>query len=206
MAGRGGDEVPALLSEQSGDRLGILTAQRLASENDHTCIDVLCLYARCFVSIVDDGTERGIVDALVARIGCQRHRRLEQCLPRHDIVPAGEILAIAAQVDAGEDDLGTGGSDVDAHCEQRHMVLDPDWVFFQPLVGIDLKMIMVVIGLAVVRVRHVLPEQMVGERMTALRILGHSNMLFPARRCAHRHMHLHRLSHGPSSMVKSRAT
>jgi hypothetical protein len=56
------------------------------------------------------------------------------------------------------------------------VVLDPDWIFFQPLVGIDLEMIMVVIGLAVMRVRNVLSEQMVGERVTALLILGHSNM------------------------------
>src|SRR5260370_18731052 len=105
MPGRGGDEVPALLSEQNGNRLGIIAAQRLASEDDHTCVDVLCLYAGRFVSIVDDCTKRGVVDALVARIGCQRHRRLKQGFPRHDIVPAGEILAVAAQVDAGKDDL-----------------------------------------------------------------------------------------------------
>src|SRR5262245_33554690 len=204
MPGRRGDEVPALLGEQSGNRFGILPAQRLASEDDHTCVDVLYPYARYFVSIVDDGTERGGVDALVARIRSQRHRRLEQGFPRHDIVPAGEILAVAAQVNAGEDDLGTGGADVDADCQQRDMVLDPDGVFFQPLVGIDLEMIMVVIGFPVMRVRHVLAEHMVGERVIALLVLGHGNMFFqPAGE--HRYLHLHPLSHGASRMVKRRA-
>src|SRR6516165_6617678 len=66
------------------------------------------------IGLVDDGAERGVVDALVARIGCQRHRRLEQGLARHDVVAAGEVLAIAAKIDAREDDLRAGRADVHA--------------------------------------------------------------------------------------------
>src|SRR6516165_7781996 len=67
--------------------------------------------ARRRIGLLDDGAERGVVDALVARIGRQCHRRLEQGLARHDVVTAGEVLAIAAKIDAREDDLRAGRAD-----------------------------------------------------------------------------------------------
>src|SRR5262249_54697095 len=120
-----------------------------------------------------------------ARIGRQRHRRLEQGLPRHDVVAAGEVLAIAAQVDAGEDHLRARRPDVDADRHQRHMVLDPDRVLFQPLVAVELEMIMVLIGVALVPVHDVLAEQVIGDRMAAFAILGHSSLLLAAPQRSH---------------------
>src|SRR5262245_39323026 len=185
VPGGGGDEIAALLRQQGGDRLGILAAQRLAGEDDHAGVDILWLDARRRIGLVDDGAERGVVDALVARIGRQRHRRLEQGLPRYDVVAAGEVLAIAAQVNAGEDHLRARRTDVDADRHQRHMVLDPDRVLFQPLVAVELEMIVVVIGVAVVLVHDVLAEQVIGDRMAAFAILGHSSLLLAAPQRSH---------------------
>src|SRR5215831_2923384 len=185
VPGGGGDEIAALLRQQGGDRLGILAAQRLAGEDDHAGVDILWLDARRRIGLVDDGAERGVVDALIARIRRQRHRRLEQGLPRYDVVAAGEVLAIAAQVNAGEDHLRARRTDVDADRHQRHMVLDPDRVLFQPLVAVELEMIVVVIGVAVVLVHDVLAEQVIGDRMAAFAILGHSSLLLAAPQRSH---------------------
>src|SRR5262249_56109172 len=103
-------------------------------------IDVLRLRARRFVGVIDDRAERGVVDALVAGIRRQRHWRLVQGFPRHDVVPAGEVLAVAAKVDAGEDDLRAGGADVDADRDQRHMILNPDRLVFARLSGPGLRL------------------------------------------------------------------
>ena len=183
MAGGGGDEIAALDRQQPGDGLGILAPQRLAGEDHHAGVDVVGLHRRRCVGRVDDGAERGIVDALVARIGRQRHRRLEQGLARDDVVAAGEVLAVAAQVDAGEDDLGAGRADVDADGHQGDVVLDPDRVVFQPLVRVEVEVIVVVIGIAVVGVDEVLAEEMVGERVRRFLVvgIGHSARLLRRR-------------------------
>ena len=56
------------------------------------------------------------------------------------------------------------------------MILDPDRVVFQRAVGVELEMIMVVIGVAVVLVHEILAEDMVGERVALFLvvIVGHS--------------------------------
>ena len=105
VPGSGGDEIAALLGQERSDGLRILAPQRLAGEDDHAGVDVPGLQAGRRIGLVDDARQRGVVDALVAGIGRERHRRLEQGLPRHDVIAAGEVLAVAAQVDAGEDDL-----------------------------------------------------------------------------------------------------
>ena len=124
------------------------------------------------VGLVDDCGERRVVDALVALVGGQRHRRLEQRLARDDVVAAGEVLAVAAQVDAGEDDLRAGRADVDADARERDVVLHPDRVLLERLVGIEIEMVVIVVGVAVVVVHEVLAEQMVGERMRLLAVVG----------------------------------
>src|SRR5262245_40318083 len=65
------------------------------------------------------------------------------------------------------------------------MVLDPDRVLFQTLVAVELEMIMVVIGVAVVFVYGILAEQVIGDRVAALAILGHSNLLPAAPQRSH---------------------
>ncbi len=105
--------------------------------------------------------ERRVVDALVALIGRQRHRRLEQGFARDHVVAAGQVLAVAAQVDAREDHLRAGGTDVDADAGQRHMVLDPDRIVFQALVRIELEMVVIVIGVVAVLMHEILAEQVV---------------------------------------------
>ncbi len=172
MAGGGGDEIAALLGQQPGDRLGVLAPERLAGEDDDAGVDVGGLEAGGRVGLVDDGGERRVVDALVALIGGQRHRRLVERLARDDVVAAGEVLAVAAQVDAGEDDLGAGRADVDADARERDVVLDPDRVLVERLVGIEIEMVVVVIGIAVMVVHDVLAEQVVGERMRLLAVVG----------------------------------
>ena len=196
VPGGGGDEIAALLRQQAGDGLGILAPQRLAGEDHHAGVDVVGLHAGGGVGGIDDGAERGVVDALVAGIGRQRHRRLEQGLARDDVVAAGEVLAVAAQVDAREDDLGAGRADVDADGHQRDVVLDPDRVVFQPLLDVEVEVIVVVIGIAVVGVDEVLAEEMVGERVARFLVvgIGHSSLLLAGSRAAV-------LSHGARAVI-----
>ena len=76
-----------------------------------------------------------------------------------------------------------GRADVDADRHQRDMVLHPDRVVLEPLVGVELEMIVVVIGVAVVLVHEILAEQMVGERMALLGFLASAILRsLPARR------------------------
>ena len=60
--------------------------------------------------------------------------------------------------------------------DQRDVVLDPDRVVFERAVGVELEMIVVVIGVAVVLVHEILAEDMVGERVALFLvvIVGHS--------------------------------
>ncbi len=65
---------------------------------------------------------------------------------------------------------------------QRDVVLDPDRVLFQRLVVVEVEMIVVVVGVAVVRVHEVLAEQVVGERVARFLVvfvvgIGHSSLL-----------------------------
>jgi hypothetical protein len=53
------------------------------------------------------------------------------------------------------------------------VVLDPDRVVFQPLVDVDVEMIVVVIGVAVVLVHEIPAEQVVGERMLLVVVISH---------------------------------
>src|SRR5262245_63390026 len=63
------------------------------------------------------------------------------------------------------------------------MVMDPDRIVFQTLVGIELEMIVVMICVAVMIMHDILAEQMVGERVAALLIVGHQTCsLHPRRR------------------------
>src|SRR5262249_11009112 len=91
-----------------------------------------------------------------------------ECFTRNHVVPAGEVLAIAAQVDAREDDLGAGRADIDADAHQRHMILQPDRILLQRTVVIELEMVVVVVGVLVVLVDDVLAIEMVGEAVSPL--------------------------------------
>jgi hypothetical protein len=85
------------------------------------------------------------------------------------------------------------------------MILDPDRVLFQPLVAVELEMIMVVIGVAVVLMHDILAEQMVGDGVTGFAILGHSN---PLRRRNARICRMRAplaLSHGAFALVKAQS-
>ena len=106
VSGGGRYEVAALLRGKAGDRLGILSPQRLTREDHDAGIDFLRLYAGSFIGAIDYPAECDFIDAHVAGIGCERHRRLKQRLTRDHVIAAREILPVAAQIDAGEDDLG----------------------------------------------------------------------------------------------------
>ena len=114
------------------------------------------------IGIVDDVAEPDLVDVLLAAIGRERDRRLEQGFARHHEIAAGQVLAEPAQVDAREDHLGAGGADVDADAHQRDMVGDPDRIFLERAVVGE---IVVVVGVAVMGVREVDAVDMVVERM-----------------------------------------
>ena len=96
-------------------------------------------------------------------IGRQRDRRLIERLARDHVVAAGQVLAVAAQIDAREDHLGAGRADVDADAHQRDMVLQPDRVLLERPVVVELEMVVVVIARAFVLVLEVVAVGMVGQ-------------------------------------------
>ncbi len=167
MPGGGADELAALLGQDAGDALRVLAPQRLAGQDHGAGIDIVGMQARARIGVVDDLAERRIVDALLALVGRQRHRRLVEGLARDHVVAAGEILAVAAQLDAGEDDLRAGRADIDTDAHQRHVILQPDRILLERTILVELEMIVIVIGFALVLVDEVLPQGVVGERMTA---------------------------------------
>ena len=126
VAGRGADEFAALLRQNARDSGGVFAPQRLACEDHGAGVDLVRMQVCLLVGLVDDLAERGLVDQLLALIGGQRVRGLIECFTRNNVVAAGEVLAIAAQIDAREDHLGAGRADIDADAHQRHMVLQPD--------------------------------------------------------------------------------
>ena len=73
MAGGRTDKFSTLVGEHVGDGLCILAAQRLAGKNDQTAIDAVGMTVRLLVCLIDNLAEPPIVDALFARIGCQRN-------------------------------------------------------------------------------------------------------------------------------------
>ena len=167
MAGGGGDEFTALLGQDRGDALGILASQSLAGENDHTGIDLVGVQIGGDVSVVDDGAELGVIDALLALVRRQRHRRLEQCLARDDVIAAGQILGEAAQVNAREDDLRARGTNVDTDRGQRDIILAPERIVLERnLVILEIVVvIVVVVGIFIVLVHEILTVEVIGKTM-----------------------------------------
>src|SRR6516225_9441075 len=165
MPGGGADELAALLRQQTGDALRGLAPQRLAGEDHGAGIDVVGMQLRARIGLVDDLAERRIVDALLALVGGERHRRLVERLARDHVVAAGQVLAITAQLDAREDDLRARGADVDADADQRDVVLQPDRVLLDRAVVVELEMVVVVIGDALVLVAEIVAQEMIGKRM-----------------------------------------
>ena len=160
MAGGGADEIAALLGEQARDRLRVVAPQRLAGEDHHAGVDVLGIDAGVAIGVADDRAQPRVVDALLALIGRQRDRRAEQRLARDHVVAAGQLLAQPAQVHLGEDHLRAGRADVDADAGQRDVVGDPERIVLdRPVVEI----VVVVVGVAVVDMRQIGAEPVVGD-------------------------------------------
>src|SRR5215472_2590253 len=86
-------------------------------------------------------------------------------LARDHVVAAGQVLAVAAQLDAREDDLRARGADVDADADQRDVVLQPDRVLLDRAIVVELEMVVVVIGHALVLVAEIVAQEMIGKRM-----------------------------------------
>ena len=187
MAGGGGDEFAALLGQDLGDALRVLAAQRLARKNNHAGIDLVGMQAGRVIGVVDDGAELFVVDALLALIGRQRHRRLEQGLARDDVIAAGQILGQPAQIDAREDDLRARRADVDADRHQRDVVLAPQRIVLQRnVVVLEIVIVVViVVGILAVLVHDVLAVEVIGERVAPCFLffgVGHSVISWRRRR------------------------
>jgi hypothetical protein len=202
MAGGSGDELAALLGQDLGDALGVLAAQCLAGEDDDAGIDVVGMQFGGVIGFVDDGAELFVVDALLALIRRQRHRRLEQGLARDDVIAAGQILGEPAQIDPREDHLRARRADVDADRHQRDVVLAPQRIVLQRNVVVleIVVVVMIVVGILAVLVDDVLAVEVVGERVAPCFLffgVGHSLVLLASpetssRASERRSMLLHR--------------
>ncbi len=162
---RGAHELPAHLGDHLGDRLGVLAPQRLSGKDHGTRVDLVGMDVGLGVSAVDDLAHRALVDARLALVGRQHHRRLVQRLALHHEVAAGELFGEPAHVDAREDHLRAGRADVDAHRDQRDVVLLPERVVLDVVLA-DVVVIVVVVELALgVRVRGLRPLEVIEERV-----------------------------------------
>jgi hypothetical protein len=164
MAGGGADEIAALLGQELRDARRILAAERLASEDHCAGIDIGGIELGGFVCIIDDALESLVVDALFAGVGRQRDGRLVERLAGGDVIAAGQVLAVAAQIDARKDHLCAGRTDVDANADQSDVVLQPDGIFFQWAVFVELEVVVIVV---VVPTRLVLVDDVGAEEVVA---------------------------------------
>ncbi len=163
MPGARADEFPALLREKMGDRLGVFPAQRLAGQDHDSGVDVVGMELRRVEGAVDDRGQQRIVDELLALVRRQRNRRLVQSFPGHNEVAARELLAHAPQIQAGEDDLGSRGPDVDPDAGERYMILDPERVVLKASAGVEMIVVVIralfaFVGVIVVRAVEMVPE------------------------------------------------
>ena len=99
VAGGGAHELAAPLGQNPGDTFGIVAPQRLAGQNHDAGVDVVGVDPRRCIGVVDDCAERPVVDPVLVGIGRELYRRLIERLARDHEVPAGELLAQAAQMD-----------------------------------------------------------------------------------------------------------
>ena len=166
MAGGGADQLAAFFGQQFGDGLRIFAAQRLAGEDHHAGVDVVRPQFGGGVGLIDDGAKARAVDVLLAQVRRERHRRTIQRLARRDVIAAGEILAEAAQMHFGEDDLRAGRSDVDADAHERDVVGDPERILLGRQVRFEI--VVIVIGVAVVDMGEAGAVIMIRERVRAL--------------------------------------
>ena len=121
----------AALGEHPGDGLGVAPAQGLPGQDHDAGVDLLRAHGGLAVGAVDDRAEFLGVDVLAARVRGQRHRRAVDRVPPDDDVAAGQLLADAAQVQPGEDDLRARRADVHPDAVQRDVVLLPDRVVLE---------------------------------------------------------------------------
>src|SRR5437773_893209 len=169
VAGGRADEVPALLRENARDGLGVFAPQGFAGQDHYPGVDVVRVQPGIGKGPVDNGSQLGIVDQLLAPIRSEGDRGLEQRLAGNDEVTARELLSHAPQVDAGKNDLRPRGADIDPDASQGDMVLDPQGVVLET--AVRLVVIVVVVSLvSVVAVIVIAAVKVVLQRVRALRV------------------------------------
>src|SRR5260370_41966374 len=105
MSGGCADETPAHARDHTRNGLRVFPPQRFTGQDHDTGIDVVGMHTGSIISIIDDGAETGLVDALLALIGRERYRRLKQRLARDDKEAAGKILTETRHIEAREKNL-----------------------------------------------------------------------------------------------------
>ena len=75
-------------------------------------------------------------------------------------------------MDFGKDDLCAGGPDIDPDAGQRHMILNPQWVFFNPPVTFEI--VVIVVRCLVMPVVRIVAKLMIGETIDfRFRLVGY---------------------------------
>src|SRR5439155_3851800 len=170
VAGGGANEFPALLRKNACDGFGVFAPQSFAGQDHDPGVDVVRVQPGVGESPVDDGSQLGIVDELLAPIWGQGDRGLEQRLAGNDEITARELLSHAPQVDAGKNDLRPRGADIDPDAEQGDMVLDPQGVVLETTVRLVVIVVVVSRFVSVVAVIMIAALKVVLQRMRALRV------------------------------------
>jgi hypothetical protein len=178
VPGRRADELAAMLRDDARDGLSVLAPQGLAREDHDAGVDLVGVDAGGLVRIVDDVAEAALVDALLALIRRQGDGRLEQGLARNDVIPARKLFTQAPEVQAREDHLRARRAHVDADALQRDVILDPDRIFFDRAIDLEMVVVVIVVAALLMRVLEIGPVDVVLEGVSALRlgIVGHQSL------------------------------
>ena len=89
----------------TSDALGIFAAERFAGENDDAGVDIVGMKPRLPIRVINDRSERALVDPRLTLVRRQRHRRLIERFARIDEVSTGQILSPPPHSQPGEHGL-----------------------------------------------------------------------------------------------------
>ena len=156
VAGRGADELAALLGQHRSNGLAVFAPQRLAGEDDRAGVHLVRVQAGVGIGRLDERAQGPCVDQRLAQVGRQRQRRLRKRFAQHDDVACAQLVGHALQVDLAEHDLRAARADVDAHAVQDDVVLHPQRLVgaIWPVVAEVIMVVVAVVAMLVLGVVH----------------------------------------------------
>ena len=124
------NEFSRLRRKQRGYRFGVLLFCRLAGDDDCSGIDIVGRQLRIAVRLMNEIAELIRVDRSLVDVRGQQNRRFVNYFTVYDYKAARERDALAPQSQAGEDQMRSGGTDIDADGVERDPFRAPHRMLF----------------------------------------------------------------------------